>query len=333
MPKKLTQEEVITRFKTTHGDTYDYSKVCYTNSTTKVTIICKSHGEFEQTPERHHNAKQGCPKCGVSRRAKSHLYTKEDFVKKSRESHGDKYDYSKTVYTKSANKVLIVCPIHGDFIQQAHNHMLGQGCNKCANEVRKVKLQESNDSLKVSYQDVIEQANKLHKSKYTYAKEEDYKNLSTLFSITCPTHGPFEQRMSDHLKGNGCPSCASGGFDSNAPAVLYYLSINKGQAYKIGVTNRSVEDRFILKDLLTIDVLFTLDFTKGREAYLVEQSILKTFKPEKYKGSDLLSTGNTEVFKSNVLEVVINQTTDKLNKIKELTNEYQRSGTIIKGSG
>lgn len=48
MGKKLTEEEVISRFRDVHGDKYDYSKVVYVDMNSKVTIICPEHGEFEQ---------------------------------------------------------------------------------------------------------------------------------------------------------------------------------------------------------------------------------------------------------------------------------------------
>lgn len=68
MPKKLTQDEFISRAKSIHGDKYDYSKSKYINSTTKVCIICPIHGEFWQAPVNHIVEKQGCRKCYDDRR-------------------------------------------------------------------------------------------------------------------------------------------------------------------------------------------------------------------------------------------------------------------------
>jgi len=50
---KLTQEEVVERFRDVHGSKYDYSKVEFINTWTKVKIICPNHGVFEQTPSSH----------------------------------------------------------------------------------------------------------------------------------------------------------------------------------------------------------------------------------------------------------------------------------------
>ena len=60
---KYTVENFIEKARSIHGDKYDYSKVNYVNSTTKVCIICPEHGEFLKTPLNHIQSKQGCPIC------------------------------------------------------------------------------------------------------------------------------------------------------------------------------------------------------------------------------------------------------------------------------
>jgi len=60
----------------------------------------------------------------------------ESFIEKSRIVHGDKYDYSLVNYTKSVNKVKIICPIHGVFEQVAVEHARGYGCFKCSSRAR-----------------------------------------------------------------------------------------------------------------------------------------------------------------------------------------------------
>ena len=66
-----------------HGDKYDYSKVDYKKSNTKVIIICKIHGDFEQTPGCH-LAGSGCQKCYYKTISQRFLQTKDEFIKKSR---------------------------------------------------------------------------------------------------------------------------------------------------------------------------------------------------------------------------------------------------------
>src|SRR6056300_1433370 len=79
MPKK-TLEEVIVEFREVHGDRYDYSKVNYVNSHTKVTIICSEHGVFWQKPYSHKNG-NGCPECGSISMADKRSLTNEQAVK------------------------------------------------------------------------------------------------------------------------------------------------------------------------------------------------------------------------------------------------------------
>ena len=107
-----------------HKNYYDYSKVNYINSKTKVCIICPEHGEFWQEPRTHlegHN----CPKCSFN------IPSTIEFIEKSNVIHNNKYNYSKANYINAKTKVVITCPIHGDFEQTPDHHLRGQGCPIC----------------------------------------------------------------------------------------------------------------------------------------------------------------------------------------------------------
>ena len=58
----------------------------------------------------------------------------EKFIEKAKQIHGDKYDYSKIIYTKAINKVIIICKKHGEFFQQSNLHLHGSGCVNCYRE-------------------------------------------------------------------------------------------------------------------------------------------------------------------------------------------------------
>ena len=98
----------------------------------KIDIICRvgTHDSFLQTPHKHLNG-DGCPKCKSEKLSKLFRMTVEEFIKRAREIHGDKYDYSKVDYKYIDLKVIITCPIHGDFPQTPNNHLRGSGCSKC----------------------------------------------------------------------------------------------------------------------------------------------------------------------------------------------------------
>ena len=69
MRKKLTQEEVVIKFKEVHGDKYIYDRVEYKGAHSKVWIGCRveGHDYFEQTPSNHKNGR-GCPECSIDMR-------------------------------------------------------------------------------------------------------------------------------------------------------------------------------------------------------------------------------------------------------------------------
>lgn len=192
--KKITTEEFIEKAKKKHGDKYDYSKVEYIDCFTKVCIICPEHGEFFITPANFLYG-QGCRLCGIKDFANKRRDTVENFVKKAREIHGDKFDYSKVEYVNCDTNVCIICPEHGEFWQTPYTHIHSKkACPKCSGNV------------KYSTEEFIKKAKEIHGDKYDYSKVE-YVNAYTKICIICQTHGEFWQTPSGHLNGNGCPKC------------------------------------------------------------------------------------------------------------------------------
>src|SRR5690554_6008376 len=121
----------IEKARAVHGDRYSYDRVVYARANDKVIITCSKHGDFEQAPKSHIRG-SGCAKCGKESMAeKQSEESKNRFIERSRAVHGDRYDYSKAVYTRSKDKVVITCKAHGDFEQSPKNHIRGQGCVKC----------------------------------------------------------------------------------------------------------------------------------------------------------------------------------------------------------
>ena len=181
---KIFIEELLNVF----GNKYDYSKIEYINSKTKVCVICPKHGEFYATP---HNLlkKRGCPKCVGKYK------TTEDFIKQSQKIHNNKYDYSKTEYKNANDKIIIICPKHGEFTMSPNKHLMGCGCPKC---VGKYKTTE----------DFIKQLQNIFGDKYDYSKVK-YVNAKTKVCVICPKHGEFYTTPSNLLKKSGCPKCTN----------------------------------------------------------------------------------------------------------------------------
>lgn len=126
MSKKLTTEEFIEKAQNKFGNLFDYSKTVYVSSNDQVTIICNKHGEFKQRAN-NHLAGNGCVKCAKEKTTK----TIEKFIIDANKIHKNKYNYDKTIYENRYSKVIITCPVHGDFEQIPHDHLAGHGCGKC----------------------------------------------------------------------------------------------------------------------------------------------------------------------------------------------------------
>ena len=191
-------EIFIEKAREIHGNKYNYSKVEYVNSKTKVCIICPEHGEFWQRPS-HHLDGHGCTICAIKKTVLRCRSNTKDFIEKATKIHINKYDYSKVEYVNNHTKVCIICPEHGEFWQLPSNHLRGEGCIKCRTDKVVQKRRLTTDSF-------IKKANFIHKYKYDYSKV-NYVNSDTMVCIICPEHGEFWQKPHNHLFGNGCIKC------------------------------------------------------------------------------------------------------------------------------
>jgi hypothetical protein len=127
--------------------------------------------------------------------------TREEWIKKAIKIHGNKYNYNKVVYKNNRTKVLIICPEHGEFWQEPVNHVrtLSHGCRKCADE-------ENAENNRMTKEEFVERANKVHNNFYSY-KDSIYINFKSNLKIVCPEHGEFWQAPKNHLYDHGCRLC------------------------------------------------------------------------------------------------------------------------------
>ena len=184
----METESVINRFKKIHGDKYSYEYSSpIIGSTDKIKLIDnKSKDVFLYRVDRHLQ--------GMS----PNKVTLNRFRVKGSEIHGNKYDYSLVKEIKgNNNKVKIICPEHGEFIQSVSNHInCVAGCPKCSKYDRWTQ------------EELISEFNKIHFSKYDYSKFE-FENVSKKAQVICKEHGSFFQNINKHLNGQGCPKCSN----------------------------------------------------------------------------------------------------------------------------
>jgi hypothetical protein len=128
--------------------------------------------------------------------------TTEEFVRKARMVHGNRYDYSQTKYINAITKIKVKCKKHNiEFKQYPYSFISKKcGCKKCFSE----KL------IKILSKDTkwfIKHSQKIHGKKYNYSKVK-YLNYYTPIKILCNRcNNFFIQMAGNHLSGCGCPEC------------------------------------------------------------------------------------------------------------------------------
>ena len=197
---KKDTEVFIEEARRIHGDKYDYSKVEYKTNKDKVCIICPEHGEFWQAAAGHLKG-GGCPECSATK-----PITVDVFKERSSAIHKNKYDYSKVQFDRVSEKVCIICPEHGEYLQVARDHMGGRGCPKCAGKYMDTEFFKEKASI-------------VHHGKYDYSKTV-FTGAFNKVIIGCPIHGDFEQVAAYHLTGNGCPKCSESQLEKDIRALL-----------------------------------------------------------------------------------------------------------------
>ena len=228
--------------KRIHGDVYDYSLVSFKTTKDPVTLICKEHGEFIIKRAVNHTApsrKQKCPGCTkyASDITRGNF---EDFLKKAKEAHGEKYDYSKVEYISTHEHVNIICPVHGEFPQTPSNHYK-YGCRKCG----------------------MKESSKKQKGKASSYNKRGFITVA-----------------------------------KNRKCYFYVLHCynEKESFFKVGITSRSIEERFRKKDMpYSFDVLHLIEGTPG-DIWKLEHLNKKLLKSVKYTPEIAFSGSITECF-------------------------------------
>lgn len=190
-----TKAEFVRKARKAHGRKFVYLGD-YVNSRIPILIECKEHGRFRQTPISHLKG-TGCPKCGIEAIKAYHSSNHEEFLRKARSIHGNKFSYPQR-YERATKLIRITCPIHGAFRQTPNSHLNGHGCRKC-------QSQQAAERNRLTHEEFVKKALKVHGRKFQYP--ETYKASVEPLLILCPVHGRFRQAPNKHLNGQGCPRC------------------------------------------------------------------------------------------------------------------------------
>lgn len=130
----------------------------YTKWEDRVECDCPTHGRFMALPAVLLRGGKGCMQCAIEVRGPDRL-TKEEFIERAIEIHGDKYSYESVQYTTYLRDVEITCKEHGSFFQSPCNHIAGKGCPKCCGSQSKPEI-EILDMIRACYGGEVEERNR-----------------------------------------------------------------------------------------------------------------------------------------------------------------------------
>lgn len=248
----------------------------------------------------------------------SALNKTEYFINMCNEIHNNKYNYSSTIYVNRQTKIKIICNIHGEFLQNPVDHLLGNGCRKCSGKDK-------------TTEDFIIQANSIHNNRYEYEKSIYVKSNNKLI-ITCKLHGDFNQLPTSHLTGVGCPTCGKDSINGNvwsdskwkemAKNSKYFDSFkvyilecydDEEKFYKIGKTYTTVNKRFSGKKMpYNYKIIKQFVFTDSKNCCMFEKQLHNKYKQFRYKPLKHFN-GSNECFDYNSLIEEVSLIDDKSN--------------------
>ncbi len=304
---RLTQEQFILKALEKHGDKFDYCRTVYKELESEIEVICNIHGAFYTRANNHiATISGGCKHCGNILKTAGLVSDIEEFIRKATRIHGDKYDYSNSVYLNAATPIDIICPIHGLFKQRPNAHTQGKGCKKCGSIKTGHTLTKSKEAF-------VNAANNLHKNKYSY-ETTIYVTDSVKIDIICPAHGTFRQSPSCHLQGSGCPVCkkenasrwtaeswanAADNSSHFKQFTLYFTRLYRDEEsfHKIGITYRDVHTRLQKIASYKHEVIHVLMHEDPEAIYNLEKYLKRTFKSYRYQPLKPFAGSKFECFK------------------------------------
>jgi hypothetical protein len=274
MPKRLTYDFVKATF---NADNYTCLRSLQFHkelSKDRFLCLCPKGHQWEVSWFSFRHAKNRCRECAGQVRRHSE-------VEKYFNLHGYKL---LSRYEKAHKKLKYECPV-------GHRHSIswtkfqsGNRCAYCAGQV-------------IKHEDV---AHAFELEGYTLLCK--YKNSKTKMAFICPNGHCHEISWNLWNVGRRCRSCATNGYRQSLPGRLYYLRFEhkKRFYYKLGVTNRTIEQRY-REEKLPYVVLMDFYCENGAIPFNKETIILQRNKQFKYKGLPFLRNGNSELFTKDIL--------------------------------
>ncbi len=210
---RIPTQVLIQRFEVQHGQRYDYAQVESVGIKQPVTIICRLHGPFQQLPGNHLRG-SGCPACGTASAGHSHKLDQQEFLRRVRAVHGERYGLSLAMYATQYDHVIVECAEYGPFQVLPFNLWRGAGCPACA-------LRQNGMNHRMTQADYLCRVDQVHGSTYNHSLIH-YERMHDRIRVVCRIHGQFSPTAANYLAGRGCPGCgASRAAAIRAPKLVH----------------------------------------------------------------------------------------------------------------
>lgn len=218
---KLDKKEFIRRSILKHSNKFNYDKVVYINSKTNVILLCNiCNTYFQQIPIKHMSGR-GCKICNRKRTTINMTTTLTEFINRSKEYHGDSYEYDKVSINSIDKNVQIKCKFHNEYFLQSYmRHMNGSGCYKCS-------LLSRGTIRRTTLSIFIEKSQQIYGHNIFDYSNVNYQGNKTKIKLRCIKHDTiFMTSPSKHyIKRGGCPKCKISNF--SVPALQWLKLIEQ----------------------------------------------------------------------------------------------------------
>lgn len=291
----LHRDDVIRDIASTHG-----ARICmigpYLGNKTKTSFACDAGHEWSALPQNVRKG-MGCRVCSLGRKGLRSRLLESDVRDRIKEKHSGRVRLV-SEYKGTKRLGAFVCDQGHEWSALVNWVLMGHGCNECSlGRVNKLKCKPAADARR--------QVKEAHGDRIKIIG--GYTAASRKAHFLCECGHSWRAVVSRIIRGGGCPVCQQKfGFNELGEATLYYFAVKSpdGQTlYKIGVTNRSPEERFAkFVDRYRLRLVAQWHFSTGAEALSVERMIIRRFNDYAYRGQAfLLGGGNTEMFVEDVL--------------------------------
>jgi hypothetical protein len=258
----------------------------YISRTDEVELMCFIHGSFFIKPKNLINRSEpACKNCALA--VVSHAFYAEVELRGYKRIPGSSY-------ISATDDVKLMCHTHGLFSISPTVIMRGGNCRKCS--IDRIKKKCSDEFFRIA-----------ESKGYARLDISIYITQATGIWLKCPEHGTFSITPASLKNGAGCRYCGEYGFSELKPGILYYIEFfsQPGRSiFKIGITNRSVKDRYYGATSTPYSIIWEQKFVNGSDCRKWEKKAIAYGKAHRCIDKPVNGISNAELFDVNVFPTI-----------------------------